>query len=578
MSESGGPAPDSGAVASEPGWASNAVRVGRFEFWRSVRGLRESTGRFVLTVLGTLFPTAMFLLLGALLVGSVSVDSVPVSDAARGGVAMFWSFVVFLVAQRVVSTRPRPEAESLLLTAASTRSVVLGLALAETLRVLSYATPPVLVVTALSAYALGSFALLVVVPLVVLLAVLSAVVAGSLVGYGVALLLATSPFVARHKTALGVPVVIVAMGAFFAFQAPELVGLDRAAFAWLPMGWFADLTGVATPVTGSPPRAAGAFVGAVGVLVVGGALLEREASALWFEAAVDPSAAGDDAASASAPSPGAVTGGSDGGSSAWSGLSAAVSPFAFPARVDLPTRRVAEMTLLRARRDPRRLTFLLTPLFVFAGTLAGTGSLSSVLSTLPLLCAAFLPWGLGAATTLNPLGDEGNVLPITLVAATPRQFVRGVLLPGVVYGAPIAAALTGVAAVAGGRALLVAAGLAVSAGFVTLVAAPAGAAVGVALPRFSAVSVGRSGDVLPPRTLAVLVHGLVVVVPSGLLALLVAAPAPASGVVAAVSGVTGVPPATFRASVVSLLVLAGVLVALTGYRTAIHRVRSYEPT
>jgi hypothetical protein len=564
-------------VASEPGWAANAVRVGRFEFWRSVRGLRESPGRFVLTVLGTLFPTAMFLLIGALLVGSVSVDSVPVSDAARGGVAMFWSFVVFLVAQRVVSTRPRPEAESLLLTAASTRSVVLGLALAETLRVLSYATPPVLVVTVLSAYALGSFALLAVVPLVVVLAVLTAVVVGSLVGYGVALLLATSPFVARHKTALGVPVVVVAMGAFFAFQAPELVGLDRGTFAWLPMGWFADLTGVATPVTGSTPRAAGAFVGAVGVLVGGGALLEREASALWFEAAVDPSATGDDAASASAPAADA-TADAGAGSSAWAGLSAAVSPFAFPARVDLPTRRVAEMTLLRARRDPRRLTFLLTPLFVFAGTLTGTGSLSGVLSTLPLLCAAFLPWGFGAATTLNPLGDEGSVLPITLVAATPRQFVRGVLLPGIVYGAPAAAALTGVAAVAGGRAPPVAAGLAVSAGFVTLVAAPAGAAVGVYLPRFSAVSVGRSGDVLPPRTLAVLVHGVVVAVPSGLLALLVATPEPASGVVAAVSGVTGVPPATFRASVVSLLALAGVLVALTGYRTAIHRVRNYEPS
>jgi hypothetical protein len=577
MSDADGRGSDPGAVASEPGWAANAVRVGRFEFRRSVRGLRESTGRFVLTVLGTLFPTAMFLLLGALLVGSVSVDSVPVSDAARGGVAMFWSFAAFLVAQRVVSTRPRPEAESLLLTAAATRSVVLGLALAETLRVLSYATPPVLVVTALSAYALGSLSLLAVVPLVVLLAVLTAVVVGSLLGYGVALLVATSPFVARHKTALGAPVVLVAMGAFFAFQAPELVGLDRATFAWLPMGWFADLTGVATPVTGSTPRAAGAFVGAVGVLVAGGAALERGASALWFDEAVDPPATDGDAASASAPASDAVAGDSDGGSPAWSGLTAAVSPFAFPAGVGLPTRRVAEMAVLRARRDPRRLTFLLTPLFVFAGTLAGTGSPSGVFSTLPLLCAAFLPWGLGAATTLNPLGDEGSVLPTTLVAATPRQFVRGILLPGVVYGAPTAAVVTGVAAVAGGRTLPVAAGLSASAGFVTLVAAPAGAAVGVSLPRFSAVSVGRSGDVLPPRTLAVLVHGVLVVVPAGLLALLVAAPS-TSGVLAAVSGVAGVPPVTFRAAVVSVLALAGVLVALTGYRTAMHRVRGYEPT
>ncbi|MDS0300485.1 TetR family transcriptional regulator [Halogeometricum sp. S1BR25-6] len=557
---------------SEPGWARNAVRIARFEYRRSVRGLRESTGRFLLTVLGALFPTAMLVLFGVVVVGFVSADSVPVSDGLRGTVGMFWLFGTYLVAQRVVSTRPRPEAESLLLTTASTRSIAVGLALAETLRFLSYVALPILAVSALLTYAFGALAPLLVVPVVALLAVLTAVLVGSLVGYGTALLLDTSPFVARHKTALGVPLILVLMGGFFVVQAPELVGLDRGSLAWLPSGWFADLAAVGTPLVGSTLRAAVAGVGSLVVLVLGGVLLERETERLWFG---DGPATADENHSETETGSKAETGT---GTTEWRGLTAAVSPFAVPDFVDLPTRRVAEMSLLRARRDPKRLTFLLTPLFIFSGSLVGViESLSELLSALPFLLAAFLPWVFGAATTLNFLGDEGSLLPVTLVAATPTQFVRGVLLPCVVYGTPLAAVLTALAAFAGGRSPLAALGLAAAAAFATLVAAPLGVAVGAYMPRFEGVSVARSDEVLPPRTGAVLLHGAAVLVPSGVLALLVGAPELADALLAPLASFASAAPALFRLSLAAAVALVGALVGLTGYRTALHRVRGFDP-
>ncbi|QIB74026.1 TetR family transcriptional regulator [Halogeometricum borinquense] len=554
---------------SEPGWVQNTIRIGRFEFKRSFRGLRDSTGRFIFTILSTLVPSVMLLFFGFLFMGILSTDTIAISDGLRGTVAMFWSFAVFLVTQRVVSTYPRPEAESLLLTTASTRSIVFGLALAETLRILAYAIAPILVLTALLAYSIGSVVLMAVVPLVVVIVAATAVVTGSLIGYGIALLLATSPFVARHKTALGVPVVLVFMGVFFVFQVPETLGVSRSAFGWLPMGWLADLVAVGTPLVGSSVNAVGAFAGSILVLVLGGVLLEREATALWFGDEVDPTATTDES--------GIDSPVADAGSKTrtWTGLRTAISPLVIPSRIDLPTRRVAEMTLLRARRDPRRLSFLIMPLAVLVGPLSISGSFSSLLEQLPILCVTFLPWIFGAAMTLNPLGDEGSVLPVTLVAATPSQFIRGILLPGVVYGAPVAAVITVVTAVGGGYSLPVVVGLAAVAAFVTLVAAPAGAAVGVYLPRFSAVSVGQSNDVLPPRTSAMIVHGILIIPPAGLLAYLIASP----GVAELVSEILPiVTPTAVRFGVSAAAVLVGVLVGLTGYRTVIHRVRDYEPT
>ncbi|MDS0295073.1 TetR family transcriptional regulator [Halogeometricum luteum] len=565
---------------SEPGWARNAVRIGRFEFRRSFRGLRESTGRFVLTVFGALFMTAMLALFGVVVVGFVSADSVPVSDGLRGTVGMFWLFGTYLVAQRVVSTRPRPEAESLLFTAAATRSIAFGLALAETLRFLSYVTLPILVTSALLAYAFGALSPLLVVPAVALLTVLTAVIVGSLVGYGIALLLDTSPFVARHKTALGVPLVLVLMGGFFLVQAPELVGLDRGSLAWLPSGWFADLAAVGTPLVGSTLRAAVAGVGSLSVLTLGGALLERVTERLWFgdESATSRGEA-DENRAVTDPETEIESGtGAGTGTGEWRGLTAAVSPFVAPGVADLPTRRVAEMSLLRARRDPKRLTFLLTPLFIFSGSLVGViGSLSELLSALPFLLTAFLPWVFGAATTLNFLGDEGSLLPVTLVAVTPTQFVRGVLLPSVVYGAPVAAVLTALAAFAGGRSPLAALGLAAAAAFATLVAAPLGAAVGAYMPRFEGVSVARSDEVLPPRTGAVLLHGAAVLVPSGALALLVGAPELADALLAPFASLASAAPTLLRFSLAAAVVLVGVLVGLTGYEAALHRVRGFDP-
>jgi hypothetical protein len=69
---------------------------------------------------------------------------------------------------------------------------------------------------------------------------LTAVLVGMVLGYAVALLIATSPFVARHKTVLGGVAVLVAMGGYLFVTLPQFGGVGQEALAVLPVGWLVD--------------------------------------------------------------------------------------------------------------------------------------------------------------------------------------------------------------------------------------------------------------------------------------------------------------------------------------------------
>ncbi len=585
---------------AEPGWARHALGIGVFEFRRSVRAMWREKIRLAPLVFGELMltlPCVLFLVVFADAIRGV--EALPVADSLRGMIALFWLFVVFVIGQRTVSARPRIESEPLMLTTVSARTVAGGLLVSETLRILAYLLVPLLVLISASVFLLGSVASLIVAPTVAVLFTATAVVTGSVCGYAVAWLVATSRFVARHKTVLGTVVVLIGMGGYSVFTVAAPFGaINQAVFAWLPVGWLIDLAVVGTPFVGSSLHAVGGTLSCVAIVAVGGAIIERETAALWFTepVSVDPEDAADASGEASSPT------------TRRDALAAAVSPLVVPRVLGQPTRRVAEWVLLRTRRDPNRLTFLLIPLITIVGPLVGPGAQLGSMSALVPLCAVGLPWLAGALFAMNPLGDEGSVLPVALTAVSGTQYVRGLLAPGLLLGLPIGVVVTAVLGVISPYTPTEQVGLVVLCAYLTCVSVTVTPAIGMALPRFSAISVGQSQDVLPPRMSAVAVHAALTVLPGGLLAALVVAPSIAR---TGVSGLVGFVPAFLlgllsgsdggilataagwfthvgnelqaadlglvRVGTGGLLLIGGIVVAILLYRNAVHRFQRYSP-
>jgi hypothetical protein len=512
---------------AEPNWPRHAVRIGVFEFRRSVRAIRADRARATLLAVGLVVPSLALAGLLWLLAGPIrSVGRVVLPPTARGTVAFLWLFGVFVVTQRIVSARPRIDAEPFVLTTVSVRTAACGLLLAETLRTLTYVAAPTLVLAGAAVSLLGSPASLIFVPLSATAFAVTVVLAGSILGYAVALLVATVPVVARHRTVLGGLAVLLAIGGYLLLTLPQFGGIDQRALAPLPVGWLADLAVAGTPLRGSPIRATVAAAGTLLLVAGGTAVVERETRVLWFTDPVDPDEG----------RPGPGQSGST-GTFERAALADAVAPLVVPRSVARPTRRVAQWTLLRTRRDPRRLQFLLLPVVAAgSGLLAsglGSGSVPTVLGGGG---AVLLPWLAGATFGLNPLGEEGAVLPVALLSVPGAAYVRGVMLPGVVLGVPLVVLVTGLAGFAAGLGPAVTAGLVGAGLLTTVVAVTTAPAVGLWFPRFSAISVGQSREVLPPRLSTAAVHFAAVSLPGSLLSLLVVDPNLARSVLAGVVG------------------------------------------
>lgn len=589
---------------AEPNWRRHALRIGLFEFRRSVRALWQDKARFALTTLGTVIPSLITLAAAFLFADAIrEISGVAVPDIARGMIALFWLFGVYLVAQRVVSARPRIDAEPLMLTTVSARTAAFGLLVAETLRVLANTAVPILVLTGVGVVLLGSPASLVLVPAVAVLFASTVVVTGSLVGYAIALLVATSPFVARHKTILGTAATLLAMGGYFLFLYPQITGLSQAALAWFPLGWLADLAVVGTPFVGSTIRAVGVLVGSAVLLVSGGLLVERATVALWFIEPVNPQAEGDQspperAAGDETPAP-----------RTRDALAAAVAPLAVPNVVSTPVRRVAEWALMRTRRDPNRLMFLFIPVFAIGSPLVSTAVQSGSIAAIAApMSAVALPWLVGSLFAMNPFGDEGPLLPVTLTAVSGTQYVRGLITPGLVFGLPIILFVTGLAGIISPYTFGEQIGLVALSVYLTCISATVAPAIGMVFPRFSAIRVGQSRDVLPPRMTAVAVHALLTALPGAVLAALLIAPRIARAALAGVfgfvpavllglltgsadgplatvagifrtigDGIQAVAPGQLQLAGGAFLLLGGVLCSCLLYQTAVRRFNQYVP-
>jgi ABC-2 type transport system permease protein len=589
---------------AESGWPQHALSVGVFEFRRSVRAIWQDKGRFALMVLGELIPSLMVAVFVVVFAETIrGIETLHLLDQLRGSIALFWLFAVFMITQRVVSARTRIEAEPLMLTTVSARTVAGGLLVAETLRGLAYLGLPVLVLTGTGVFLFGALVSLILVPAAAVLFTATAVITGAVVGYAVAWLVATSPFVARHKTVLGSAASLIGMGGYFLFFFPQIGGVSQAALAWLPIGWFADLAMIGTGLMDASFRSVGVLLSSVVLLLGGGAIVERETTALWFIEPVsvdteDTTRAADVGKGKTSPR-----------SSRRDALAAAVKPLAVPRVVPTPVRRVAEWALLRTRREPNRLTFLIMPVAGIGSAFISTGIQSGALRTLAApVCAVLLPWLAGSLFALNPFGDEGVVLPMTLTAVSGKQYVRGLMVPGLVLGLPVVLVVTTIAGVVSPYTLFEQVSLVVLSGYLTCVSVAMTPAIGMAFPRFSAISIGQSQEVLPPRMSAAILHLAMITLPGALLVILIISPKIARIILA---GLVGTLPAflfglltdaagglfstaaawfahvsgVVRTAEVGhlqvvaggALLICGVFVAVLLYRNAVHRFERYSP-
>ena len=584
---------------AETNWLRHVLRVGAFEFRRSVRAIWEDKARAFLMAAGLVVPSLILLGMIYLFTDAIrNAGSVILPPIARGTVALFWLFGVFIVVQRVVSARPRIDSEPLMLTTVSARTVAGGLVLAETLRVLAYLALPVIILTGGVVYLFDALLSVLVLPLATVLFGLSAVVVGMAFGYAIALLTATSPFIARHKTVMGGIGVLVAMGGYLLLSLPQIGGISQESLAVLPVGWYVDLAVIGTPVQGSMWRAAVVVGGSLFAIVGGTAFVEYEAIRFWFTEPVTGDEGAETSSKHAMPEPNGTR----------TPLTDAIAPAGIPTRISQPTRRVAQWRILQTRRDPRRLNFLVLPVVMVGSGLISTGiQATSPWTVVAPAAAVLLPWMAGATVAMNPLGDEGAVLPVTLISTPGPAYVRGLMLPGLLFGSPIVVFATGGATLAGPFELTAALGLVGVGLLATVVAVTTAPAVGLWFPRFSSIRIGQSREVIPPRLMTTALHFLGVSIPATLLALLLLQPQFARTLFA---GVVGFFPAalfqlaaggdsgilsdvgswfhglgsaiqsigldSFRIAIGGFLILGALIVAVTAYRLAIRRFNSYS--
>jgi hypothetical protein len=214
----------------------------------------------------------------------------------------------------------------------------------------------------------------------------------------------------------------------------------------------------------------------------------------------------------------------------------------------------------------------------------------------------------GATFAMNPFGDEGSVLPLTLTSIRGPAYVRGVMIPGLLLGGPTVVLVMGGAALVGPFDLPITVGLVGVSLLTTVVAVTTAPAVGMWFPRFSAISIGQSREVIPPRLLTTALHFLGVTGPGTLLVLTVLNPELARVLVAGIAGflpaallqlITGengrgladistwfqsigtavqsVGAESFRLVIGGVLVVGAVAIAWLSYRLAVRRFDRYSP-
>ncbi|WP_277540078.1 hypothetical protein [Haloarcula laminariae] len=527
-----------------------AGRIARVELRRTWRSLRDSNRGILLLIAGLLVVPLYSLAiagmgyLGGREIATAGPDRIRL--VATSLVAFLLGLPGFVVLQRTVKLNGEPDAADGLLTTVPYEDILAGLLAAEWGRLLAVAAIPLCALTAGLTLGSGLPLLGLAVLVTSLLVTLFGLLASYAVGLTVKLAVARSAFIARHRAVLGgvTSLVVVAVWLLAWGTSGVQLAILRAA-TQSPLSWVGELVLLAVPsVDAAPLAAAVAAVALLGSLPVAGLACLWLAERVWYGDAVQPDHEFD-------------------------ATERTLSDRLLGDRVSTATRVVAQKSWRRAKRAPLTVQFAVAPAFLLVIQLQTLLLERTVPPTLPLTAGLATAAAAGAAFSLNPLGGEERVLPLTLTAdVSGKQFVTGLALAGLLPGVGLVALLVvGLGLAAGTPPAVLAAGLATA--LVATLAAPwVAAAAGVVFPKFERSTV----------------RGTSVTVPSGFafgLYLLVLAAVTAPGAVAvalAILAPSAVPVATtwLLAGGVAATALLAAIAAPMGYLYAANRVGGYR--
>jgi hypothetical protein len=422
--------------------------------------------------------------------------------------------------------------------ASSMRAVVLGVVFANAAFLCLLIGPAILASAIAFAVGAGAPGIVLSIPLAAVFALLVTAAGGAVCALSARALFAGAAYGRVYKVAIGGPLALGYFGLFIWFRRASAI------LSMSPLGWFGDLA--LLPARG-PARltiAAGALLVSGGTLGITTILLTRLAEHVWLRAErSEPETTGS----------GTVLHGG----------------FALFERLcSRPTAAVARILWLRVRREPRSLVYTMLPVAITIS--AGLELARRRPAALPMIVAVYGSIAVGMGPSLNPLGNDGPRLSLTLstpggATALLRGYVVATALPGAVAVAA-STLLVGVAVSSGPLVLL---GITLLGAWLALVAVAASLGIGIAMPERDGLSPTSGSTLRSPRLEAT---GVLFVVMA-----LVGLPALIGPFwreeLAAESGL-GAPMVTVLA--VTLTILSGTVVALTSYGYAAHRLDGYQ--
>jgi len=422
--------------------------------------------------------------------------------------------------------------------ASSTRAVVVGVVFANAAFVGLLLGPAVLAGAVAFAVGAGTPLVVLSMPFAAGLGLVGAAAIGAVCALSARALLARVANQRAYKIVLGGPLAVGYFSLFLWFRrASELLAVS-------PLGWFGDLALLPAGEPVFSPAAIGAIVAGVATTGVASLLLDRLAERVWLRTERSDEE---------------TTG------------SGTVLRFGFTLLGRLcsrPTAAVARILWLRVRREPRSLVYTMLPVAITIS--AGLELARRRPAALPMIVAVYGSIAVGMGPSLNPLGNDGPRLSLTLstpsgTAALLRGYVVATALPGATAVA-LVALLVGVAVSSNPIVLL---GIALIGAWLALVATAASLGIGIAMPERDGLSPTSGSTLRSPRLEATGALFLVMA--------LVGLPALVGPFWRDELAVDRAPsPALIAVTGLTLTIVAGTIVALTSYRYAAETLEGYQ--
>ncbi|MHB9288489.1 hypothetical protein ACKVMT_15770 [Halobacteriales archaeon Cl-PHB] len=484
---------------------AHAIRLARIDVTRMVRkhtaserGVARlaSLAVYVLLALGLTLGGGylMFRFGDDLVAGGVDMGPTAVLGGARGLLGVFWVVGVVIFVVRAVGARGTLTNAEGVLTTVPERTALLGVLLAEYVYVLLWLLAPAAGVGVGLALGTGTVWPAAGVPLAIALLGVTVVAVGYPLGVGIRHVVTRFPWVARHKNLV---VAVVFAGYFLLLLTGTLDRVMVALFDPMqasPVGWFADLALLGLGSLGADPlRAGGAVVLTAGLALAGTAAGTAVVRRHWFS---DPALAGetDDEPQTTRDAPG--DDGTTPSHSTRDELASRLAPL-----VGRSTAALVVLAWRRAARAPLKLLYAAYPLLLLAGMGAEVVQTGNVPTYLPVFILVFVAWAAGVVFTLNPLGDQGAVLPTTLLShVTGREFVRAQILAALLVAVPLGVVVTATVAILSPLDPTTVVVLVAATPVVMAVVAGLSVGIGMAFPRFEEAKVTKSmKTVIPSR-------------------------------------------------------------------------------